>query len=160
MERQISQTIFTTVTKNEFLASDRTLLGHKQRIHQLIPGDIVLFQNNDTRAFFGIGKFGDFGGGRVYAKHCFLDTPDIYSGDNMKYNIYDIKLEDVFIFTEEFSFEDLRYLLDIDNNVKNNITKTGILSFSRVFYKDDATEQKVMRKLRLWVKSVAPHLLT
>ena len=160
MEQQISQTIFTNVTKDEFLASDRKLLGYKQRIIQLRPGAIILLQNRDTRAFFGVGKFGDFGRGQVFRKQCFLDTPDIYSGDNMKYNIYDIKLDSVVIFPKEFPFEDLRYLLDIDNNVVNNITKTDRLTFTRVFYKDNANEQKVIRKLRLWLKSIAPHLVT
>ena len=160
MEQQISQVIFTNITKEEFLAGSRKLLSHEKKVHILRPGAIVLLQNHDTKAIFGIVRFGDFGCGKVWKEHSYLDTPDIYSGVNMKYNKYDIKLEDVFILPEEFLFEDLRYLLDIDNNFHNNITKTTVITFTPVFYKDEVTEQKVIRKLKLWVKSVAPHLLT
>jgi len=159
MERQIATAVFSENSKTAFLQSERKFLGSRHRIFILHPNDIVLFQNSDTQAFFGVGRLGSFGDDKVYREHCLIDTLEIYSGGDMKYNKYDIKLDAFVIFPVEFSFVDLAELLDIDTGVRTNITKTSQLTFIRVFYKNDRDEQKIIKKIKLWLKSIVPQLL-
>lgn len=147
---QVFQTMFDAKTREEFISGTRNMFGHRQRSHLIKEGDIVLLQDKTEKSVFAIARMGKFENGSVVREHSLLDT-DIYN--NSKYNKFELAIAEVKILPKDISFTDLASLLGIDITVRNNITKATPMSFRRLFYEGNKSEE-VMKRLKIWVNTI------
>lgn len=144
----IIQTTFTEETRRQFMNSDKTYFGSKQKVNK-DEGTYVILQDLSKKEIFGIAKLGVFSEtGNICRRHHPLDT-DIYT--DPKYNMYDVcilKLKEVTI-----TYDDLAFLIGVKNPTYNNITRNNHMTFKNVTCKQD-DEADVLRRLNLWVTTV------
>lgn len=142
---------FDSKTMEEFKNSECKWFGHKQKTTKP-AGTRVLLQNIQTREVFAIAVLGVFENGKVFRKHCLLDT-DIYSGDATKYNKYDICIERIKFFERPIPFASLATLFSIDNVHMNNITKKSNTNFAKLFYQCEDSEI-ILKRVDIWASTL------
>lgn len=152
MEPSITISLFKEKTKAEFMNSTKTLMGSVHKTHKLKKDDIVLSVDVEKKYLFGIALLDEFPSGKVYEEHSLLDI-DVYSGTDVKYNKYDIKIKN---FVEvNMSFEDLAIMCGktVDDKGSTNIWKGYNATFRKAFYAGEG-EEDVLKRLRILSKSL------
>jgi hypothetical protein len=142
---------FDNKTMEEFKNSGCKWFGHKQKTNKP-AGTRVLCQNIQTREVFAIAKLGVFENGKVFREHHQLDV-DIYSGDAVKYNKYDICIEKIHFFETPIPFKSLAKLFSINNAHRNNITKKSNTNFAKLFYECEDIED-VLERVNIWASTL------
>ena len=145
-------TYFTNLTWQEFKNSTKECLGHYNKVHKFKKGDIVLLINTEEKCILGIAILGEYEDGKVYREHHQLDV-DTYSGENSKYNKYDIKIEK--LRNVNISFKDLAILCgkNEDDKTTTNIWRNTHLNYSNVFYKGEDSEI-VLQTLNIFINTL------
>lgn len=150
--RQTLVTYFTELTAGEFKNSSKEYLGHFNKVHKFKKGDVALLINIETKCIFGIAILGEYEDGKIYREHHQLDV-DTYTGENSKYNKYDIKIEK--LCNVNIAFKDLAILCGKteDDKVTTNIWKSTHLNYSNVFYKGEDSEI-VLQRLNILINTL------
>lgn len=150
MEPSVIISLFKEKTKAEFLSSTRTLMGSYHKLHTVKKDDIILSVDVENKYLFGIALLDEFPSGKVYAEHHQLDE-DVYSGKDIKYNKYDVKIKN--FIDAHISFEDLAILCGktVDDKGSTNIWKGYNASFRKAFYSGDG-EANIIKILRIFAK--------
>lgn len=150
MNPKIGISLFNKKTRQQFMASSKDHLGHKNRVNEFGAGDIILLNDIESQEVFGVVTLGVYDSGKIYRDHHLLDD-DMYEGDAAKYNKYDIKIAE--FRAVAISFETLANLCGKDSNSasKTNIWKGTHLNYKNAFFKGDDSEN-VLNKLQDIIK--------
>jgi hypothetical protein len=159
MEPSIIITHFNEVTFKEFMSSTRSTLGHRKRLVSFPAGTIVvmvLLADKKTGAPGGVVAVCTLANWEESKSPCrerhYLD-PDVYGGSNMKYNKYEMKIENLRILKNLVTFEEIKMLVGggPDHGMTNMWTNNQY-TYIRAFVKGE--DQTPLQRYRLWVKSL------
>ena len=143
---------FNQVTWAEFLSSKTNYFGARCKT-SCKAGTIVLCYNLTNKTIVAIATLGVFSeNGKVWREHAFLDA-DIYSGDNARYNKYDICIDKLYVLPTPVSCENVGKMLSMNSTVRTNITKGITGNFVRMFYKSE-DEPQILERLRIWISTL------
>jgi hypothetical protein len=121
---------FNTVTWAEFNLNPHKL-HHSKRIRACREGTIVVLINKDLPAIVGVAELGG-----AMQEHHLLDE-DTYSGDNAKYNKYEVAIKHLHILRNPLHLSDVKMLCGIPPTytMKDNLTKVQVISWVQPFIK-------------------------
>lgn len=122
--RKFCNAIFTKDTQEEFLRHP-TRMGHSNKIHKYVAGDIAVCYNQETKVIFGIVIFIAIDKGKIYKKtdiHPYDQAP--YT--NAQYNNYEIGVK--FYPIDPVSVETINIECGIDPGTQ--LTKVMYKSFN------------------------------
>jgi hypothetical protein len=144
--------IFNNKTQLEFESGFRQYLGNTTKLHTCKKNDVVLLQNIEDKHIFAIAQIDEFPNGKIYREHHFLET-DTYSGNDSKYNLYEIKIKNYR--SVNISFQDLACSCGklVDAAERTNIWKGSCFSFRQVNYQGEDSEL-VLKRLSIFVNAL------
>jgi hypothetical protein len=121
---------FNTVTLGEFLLKPNKL-HHSKRVKACRVGTLVVLINTDLPAIVGVAELGG-----PMEEHHLLDE-DTYSGDNAKYNKYEVAIKQLHILRNPLHLSDVKMLCGIPQSYtkKDNMTKVQVISWVKPFIK-------------------------
>jgi len=121
---------FNTVAWAEFNLNPYKL-HHSKRIKACREGTIVALINKDSLAIVGVAELGG-----AMEEHHLLDD-DTYSGDNAKYNKYEVAIKHLHILRNPLHLSDVKMLCGIPQSytMKENLTKVQVISWVQPFIK-------------------------
>lgn len=146
---------FNNETWAQFLTTSSKTFQSDTKQSNCKNGTLVLLQNLETKQILGIAQLGAFTEGETLRER-FLLNEDTYKGESSRFNRkYEIAIAKV-ITIKPISFEDFAFLFDIDNKLKNNITKGTPFENRKLFYKseEEGAEGKILKKLSIWAESL------
>lgn len=146
----IAQTLFSEKTWKEFLDGGK-VLHHKNQVKSLEAGTYVLLQGPE--GLYGVAQLETFPETKTVCRETSLLDADVYSGEDAKYNKYEIASKMIKIYEPPIPYCEVSVLFGIENQYQNNIAKRGILSFCRLFYKGP-NESDVLRRVQCWIKTL------
>ena len=126
---EITQCIFSEKTWREFLTGGQ-ILHHKDRT-TLPPGTRVLCQL--PSGIVGILELTTFSDTNCVWRESLLIDPEMYSGDDVRYNKYEFGTRVHKIFEPPIPYEEVATLCGIDSKQRNNIVKRGQMSYRKLF---------------------------
>jgi len=124
---------FDTNSKDQFMKSDRTLLGTTKKSPNLKEGDIIALFDFEKKEYFGIAIIGAYGDKTTFRENPIYSVQGIYDGEYVKYSKYESPIKKFYNFTMKCDtlIKSLKInCIEINNIVKNSNT-TG---FAKIFY--------------------------
>jgi hypothetical protein len=144
-------TNFNDETWSEFIRGDKSYLGNKHRT-TFPAGTIIMLKNLTIKAIVGICVLANWADTESPVReHHPLDC-DVYTGDNAKYNKYEMKINDLHIFKSPIPFDDIRILVGGNSESKkvNNIWRGFHSNFVSLFGADEI----IIKRYKIWVKTL------
>ena len=151
--------LFNAASRAEFLASPMFHCGGEKNYSKSLPaGTRILFSDFERKEIFGsaiVGIFPD-GSGLSVRPASPLDEMT-YSGTFGKFNSFQICLEKGSVKFFTISYDDLAFLVGINNAMSNsndnNLTLPNRYNFTQVRYRG-AEEDAVRRRIDIWLKGL------
>ncbi len=133
---------FDKVSREQFMKSDKSLLGHTCKPRSLNEDDICLLYDYESNEYFGIVKIGLFENNLTFRENPIPEVQGVYDGRYSKYSKYEISVKEFYPF--KINIEKLIKVLKINSKEPNNIVKnSNTSSFGSLYYRpkdDDGTE--------------------
>jgi hypothetical protein len=148
---------FTAKTLCEFHASEQSKFYHFNRMTKPAIGDIVVLVHIDDKAIVGVAMLK----GR-FEEHHLLDT-DTYTGDDAKYNKYEIAIHKPRWLTHPLSLAHVGELCGVPAsfNGNSNLMQKSNVSWAESFIKprdettmDNSQQQSILAKYRALITSL------
>jgi len=141
---------YNDITERELKNSKLIHLYHCQKVNK---GDYAILSNKESRYIFGFAKLSRFEDGNIWRVRHLLDD-QVYTGDNMKYNKYEICCEEIKILTSPISFESIQKMVFYDlESVRfhTNICKGNQAKFAKLFCNTSESDKYVKRAKELFL---------
>lgn len=156
MEPSIIITHFNEVTFKDFMSSPRTRLGHRERRKSPAGTIVILVMVNKETGSGGVVGVCTLVNWEDSSSPCrekhHLD-PDVYGGDNKKYDKYEFKIDNLRILKNTATFHQIKMLVGGGPHHGNtNMWKNNLLTYSRPFV--DGEDQAPLERYKIWVKSL------
>ena len=144
--------IFNNKTATEFQSGYKEHLGNTTKLHTCKKDDIIILQNIEDKIVFGLAQIDEFSDGKIYAEHHLLGI-DTYTGNDAKYNRYEIKIKNYK--SVSISFDDLACICgkSADDAERTNIWKGSCFSFRQANYQG-ADSEVVLKRLNIFLTAI------
>ena len=150
-------TKFDNESREQFLASDRTLIG-SSRISKIVKdGDIVLLFDYNNNEYFGIVIMGRHPNGSMFRENFLPNIQGIYNGKHAKYSRYEYSVAQFYDWN--MTCQNIQKILQLNKTLPNNIVKnSNTTGFTKPYYgtknQPDKEKQDVLHGFKIIVDSV------
>ena len=125
---------FDNDSRDQFMKTDKTVMGSEFNMHCLSENDIVLGFNYKSNELFGIGRIGLFENNQIIRENPISNVQGIYDGEYSKYSKYEIAIKNFCPY--KMNIDKLVKILKIEPKTKNNFMKnSNTRSFTPIYYK-------------------------
>ena len=153
MQPSVNIVYFNNLTLEEFLASPRSHMGHRQQLKASPSGTIVVMVNLDTRSVVGVCTLTNWEGTDSPCRaHHALDA-DVYHVDHKSYNKYEIRIENLRMLKTPLTFDEIKMLVGGNDLMKHtNMWKGHMCNYASPFVTGD--DQTPIERYKMWAKSL------
>ena len=140
---------YNDATERELRESKLIHLYHFQKVNR---GDYAILSNKESRYIFGFAKLSRFQDGNISRVRHLLDD-QVYTGENMKYNKYEICCEEIKILKRPITYDRIQKMVFYDlESIKfhTNICKGNQAKFAKLFCNTSDSEKYCKRANELF----------
>ena len=155
MSSQVLITNFDTESRDQFLRSDMSVLGHRQMSHLAKEGMIVVLTNKSSGEVFGLATLKNApGSSSPCIKTSLLDV-ETYSGNYLDYNKYQLYTKDVKIFKTPLTHSRIKELINAPEvSGHGNIWTNNQMSYRLPFHKHRDVDNAVVERYNLLINTL------
>ena len=146
---------FDSESRDQFLKSDRMVLGHREMSHIAKENTIIVLNDKTTNSVFGLVTLKNAPGS---SKPCIRTHPldhETYSGQYSQYNKFQMYTKEVKIFNKPLTHSTIKKLIHAPNVTGHgNIWTNNQMSYRSPFHNHKDVDSTVIERYKLLINTL------